>query len=122
NPVSIPQAVRGALCIVVAALLAALVPLPDQRLTPVSEGPPYSGTATQIVPPGWVQLSSVDYDWPRAYFRQGSVLRRQMIRAEEPNPDWDRLLRPRTVAVQTLQVRSPNAFAVYPTESMYELG
>lgn len=122
NPVSIAQAVRGAMCIAVAALLAALLPLPDQRLTPVSVGPPYSGTATQVVPSGWVQLSSVDYDWPRAYFRQGSVLRRQMLRAEEPNPEWDRLLRPRTVAVQTLQVRSPNQFAVYPTQSMYALG
>ena len=122
NPVSIPQAVRGAMCVAVAALLAALLPLPDQRLTPVSPGPPYSGTASQIVPPGWVQLSSVDYDWPRAYFRQNSVLRQQMIRAEEPNPEWDRLLRPRTVAVQTLQVRRVGAFAVYPTESMYTLG
>ena len=122
NPVSIPQAVRGAMCIAVAALLAALLPLPDQRLTPVSAGPPYSGTASQVVPPGWVQLSSVDYDWPRAYFRQGSVLRRQMLRAEEPNPEWDRLLRPRTVAVQTLQVRRVGSFAVYPTESMYALG
>ncbi|WP_241384886.1 archaeosortase/exosortase family protein [Rhodococcus sp. CH91] len=122
NPVSASQAARGALCVSVAALLAAFVPLPDQRLTPVSVGPPYSGSTTQIVPPGWVQLSSVDYDWPRAYFRQNSVLRRQMIRAEEPNPEWDRLLRPRTIAVQTLQVRRVGSFAVYPSESMYELG
>lgn len=122
NPVSRAQAVQGALCVAVAALLATLVPLPDQQLTPVSPGPPYSGTVSQVVPSGWTQLSSADYDWAKSYFGPTAILRRQMIRAEEPNPEWDSLMRPRTIAIQTLQVRRVGSFEVYPTQSMYQLG
>ncbi|MEE2057133.1 archaeosortase/exosortase family protein [Rhodococcus artemisiae] len=121
NPVKPVQAAHAALYIVPITVVLALVPLPDQRLTPVSAGPPPTGTVTQVVPVGWRQINSVDYDWPSDYFRDPSTLRRQMIRADEVRPDWDALLRPRTVALQTLQVGRVGTFEVYPTETMYNL-
>lgn len=122
NPVSAEQAGRGAIGVVIAAIVLALIPLPNQQLTPVSPGPPYYGTTTQIVPNGWTQISSVDYDWPTSYFGPTAVLRRQMLRADEADPRWDNLGRPRTVALQTLQARRVWAFEVYPVESTYNLG
>ncbi|MGN5236613.1 archaeosortase/exosortase family protein [Rhodococcus sp. SJ-3] len=122
NPVKPAQAAVAALYIVPVSLALAFVPLPDQHLTPVSPGPPPSGTITQTVPRGWGQINSVDYDWPRSYFGNTAALRRQTIRADEPRADWDRLLRPRTVAVQTLQVRRAGVLEVYPTQTMYSIG
>lgn len=122
NPVGPAKAARATLWVLPTALVLALIPLPDQQLTPISPGPPFDGTATQVIPSGWYQFDSVDYDWPRAYFGRSAILRRQMIRAQEPNPDWDVLMRPRTIAVQTLQVRRAGSFEVYPTQSMYDLG
>lgn len=123
NPVSPREATRSVLFLVVpAALVLAVLPLPDQQLTPVSVGPPPSGTVTQVVPTGWYQIDSIDYDWPRRYFGSTAQLRRQMIRAVEPRADWDRLSRPRTVAVQTLQVRRVGVFEVYPVQTSYDLG
>ncbi|WP_395705313.1 hypothetical protein [Rhodococcus ruber] len=122
NPVSPREAARTLLLIVPATVVLAAAPLPDQQLTPVSVGPPPSGTVSQVVPVGWYQIGSVDYDWPRRYFGSTAQLRRQMIRAVEPRADWDRLSRPRTVAVQTLQVRRVGVFEVYPVHTSYDLG
>ncbi|HET8994390.1 MAG TPA: archaeosortase/exosortase family protein [Rhodococcus sp. (in: high G+C Gram-positive bacteria)] len=122
NPVKPAQAASAALYIVPVSLALAFVPLPDQGLTPVSPGPPPSGTITQAVPRGWNQINSVDYDWPRSYFGNTALLRRQTIRADDSRADWDALLRPRTVALQTLQVRRSGVLEVYPTQTMYNIG
>jgi hypothetical protein len=121
SPVSPAQAGRTALYIVPVTMVLAFIGPPDQHLAPVSAGPAPTGTVTQVVPAGWHQISSVDYDWPRSYFRDPSTLRRQVIRADEARADWDRLLRPRTIALETLQIRRVGTFEVYPTESMYNL-
>ncbi|WAL49345.1 archaeosortase/exosortase family protein [Rhodococcus pyridinivorans] len=122
NPVRAGEVARTAPVLGVVAAVLAAVPLPDQKLTPVSPGPPPAAVARQVTPPGWYQLEGLDYSWPRRYFGSTAVLHRQMLRALEPRSEWDRLERPRTVAVQTLQVRRASVFELYPVETNYHLG
>ena len=103
------------------AILMFLTPLPKEQSLTISQGPPATADPRLVVPAGWSQLSTEEFDWPRRYFGSTSTLTRQTIRADTPNPAWDALMRPRTVQMDVLQVRRPTTLAVYPSSSTYEL-
>ncbi|MDI9915070.1 hypothetical protein [Rhodococcus sp. IEGM 1379] len=105
-----------------AAILLFLTPLPAGNSAPVAVGPPPTSIDPRlIVPAGWHQTSTSEYDWPKRYFGSTSVLTRQTIEADTPDPSWDSQMRPRTVQIDVVQVRRPATLAVYPSNATYDL-
>lgn len=109
------------LAVFVAAILIFLTPLPNQQGLTVSAGPPPTSDPRLVVPLGWHQISTQEFNWPRRYFGSTSRLTRQTIRADTPNPAWDALMRPRTVQIDVVQVRRPVTLELYQSSSTYEL-
>ncbi|QXW04672.1 hypothetical protein KYT97_11990 [Rhodococcus globerulus] len=103
------------------AILIALTPLPNADDIPISQGPPATADPRLVVPAGWSQISTEEFDWPQRYFGSTSTLTRQTIRADTPNPAWDALMRQRTVQMDVLQVRRAATLSVYPSSATYEL-
>lgn len=117
-----PRDAAGALLLVLPlALVLALLPLPGRTGTPLAPGPAPAAGAGLTVPSGWHQTATIAYDWQRRFYGRTATLHRQMLRATEPNPAWDELSRPRSVAVQTLTVGTPALFHVYPVETGFDL-
>ncbi|WP_258956889.1 hypothetical protein [Rhodococcus globerulus] len=109
------------LFVFVVAILLFLTPLPNAQSLTISQGPPPTADPRLVVPAGWDQISTEEFDWPQRYFGSTSSLTRQTIRADTPNPAWDAQMRPRTVQMDVLQVRRSTTLSVYPSSSTYQL-
>ncbi|MGR6522804.1 hypothetical protein ACU5JM_14295 [Rhodococcus erythropolis] len=109
------------LVVFAAAIVMFFTPVPTAQGVPVSVGPPATADPRLIVPAGWREISTNEYDWPRKYFGSTSALTRQTIRADTPNPAWDTQMRPRTVQMDVVQVRRPSTLSVYPSNTTYDL-
>lgn len=115
------QAWRSVPLLVAVTLVLALAPLPLVAQDRMSQGPPGQATPGMTIPSGWIQLESVDYPWASRMFGPSASLQRQLIRAENPRPDWDQLARTRQAIVQTLTVPRAGIFDTYPLEMIYDL-
>ncbi|MCK8675564.1 archaeosortase/exosortase family protein [Rhodococcus sp. HM1] len=117
-----PRDAAGALALVIPlALGIAVLPLPGRTGSPLVPGPASPGEPVLVVPAGWYETAIVDYDWQRRFYGRTATLHRQMLRATEPDPRWDELSRPRSVAVQTLTAANPALFQVNPVETSFDL-
>lgn len=121
NPVSARAALGAVAVLLPAALVVAVLPLPGRSGPGLADGPPATGNPGIVVPAGWRETAVVDYDWQQRFYGRTATLRRQMLRATEPDPAWDELSRPRSAAVQTLTVENPALFEVFPLESSFDL-
>lgn len=117
-----PREATGALALVIPlAVVIAVLPLPEPGGPATASGPVATTDPGLVVPAGWHETGVVDYDWQRRFYGRSATLHRQMLRATEPDPEWDELSRPRSVAVQTLTVGNPALFEVYPVETSFDL-
>ncbi|RJO79353.1 exosortase/archaeosortase family protein [Nocardia panacis] len=67
-------------------------------------------TRSHVVPPGWTLLDEQDNPWAHRLFGSASTLRRSTIRADEPNPMWDKESRRRRVVIDV--VDAPDGYAI----------
>ena len=123
SKITVPNATRGIPAVVLAAVVLLLIPLPNQEILPVSEGPPAKAAPGLTIPLEWVQRDmTTDYNWPRHYFGDRATLTRQRWQAIAGRTDWDVQGRRRDVAVDTLTVRTAAVLDVYPDDTMYSVG
>ncbi|PXW30065.1 UNVERIFIED_CONTAM: hypothetical protein DES50_109173 [Williamsia faeni] len=110
----------GALVLVFGVLLALISP-------PASSAPPvYREDALEfgtplIAPPGWQTTDITEYDFVKRFYGQDSTLIRQYMTADEGNPAWDKLSRPRTVVVDSVTSPWPVNFNVYSDNVIYDM-
>ena len=104
----------------VAVALAAITP-PTSPTAITSVRTVYPGTAAMQMPAGWHSIGTHHYHWVTRFFGPGATLNRHDIQADHPNPEWDELLRPRQVVIDTLTVTQSVALEVYPPTVLYEL-
>lgn len=110
---------KAALLAAVTAGLLAVTPLPTELDIPIADGPPLPDGPGLEVPEGWTQSDIQSVDWARRYFGSDATLVRQTWTADEVNPEWDEKGRRRTVVVDSLLTRHPDALNVYPGETLY---
>jgi len=99
-----------------AAAVVALLPL-RTFADPVGIGPAHPHP--QDGAPGWQVTDHLHYPWAERLFGEGASLHRQKMVAENGNPLWNRLSRPRHVVVDTTETRSPRSLEVYPSAVLY---
>jgi len=96
---------------------------PAVGVTPVA--PLSAGALRQgrplTVPPGWHVTAERTYDWVHRLYGGGADLIRQQLTADTPNPQWDRLGRPRTVMADSITSHRPFSFNVYPARVLYDV-
>ncbi|MDV8077176.1 hypothetical protein R4P47_11450 [Rhodococcus sp. IEGM 1370] len=106
---------------IVAAVVLALVPLPDRTPVAAPAGPPGAASVPLVPPVGFSELDIEQFDWVRAFFGTRATLTRQTMRADEGNSAWDLRSRPRTVVVDVLSTTNRASLAVYPESTLYRL-
>lgn len=116
------EAWRSVPLIIAVAVLLGLAPLPRTAEDRLAQGPPITALEGQVIPTGWTERAIEDFPWASRIYGPGATLQRQLIRADAPRDDWDRLRRPRQAMVQTLTVSHPGLFDIYPIEMTYDLG
>ncbi|MFD4182683.1 hypothetical protein [Rhodococcus sp. NPDC058514] len=115
------RSIGVAVAILVAATVAqAFSPLPPPVTVHVDPGPPEpEGEVWLRVPDGWTQTELESVDWAPMFFGPDATLVRQMLRADEVNPEWDTKNRVRSVVVDNMRTYQPATLAVYPGEILY---
>ncbi|MDG3011317.1 hypothetical protein G4X40_14270 [Rhodococcus sp. D2-41] len=110
-----------AVAILLAATAAQVIsPLPPPVNVHIDPGPPEAaGETSLLVPPGWTQTATEAVDWAPQFFGADATLVRQMIQADQVNPEWDTKNRRRAVVVDNLRTHQPATLAVYPGEALY---
>ncbi|MGW6694742.1 hypothetical protein ACWF62_13315 [Rhodococcus sp. NPDC054953] len=119
-----PPTVRsvGAAAVILIAATAAQwgSPLPPPVTVHIDPGPPEVDDETWLhVPDGWTETAFDTVDWAPMFFGPDATLVRQMLRADEVNPEWDTKNRVRSVVVDNMRTRQPETLAVYPGEMLY---
>ncbi|MGB7235871.1 MAG: hypothetical protein WBD41_07765, partial [Rhodococcus sp. (in: high G+C Gram-positive bacteria)] len=120
-PVTAKRSLSSVVTVVVASVILFMIPIPEQLVIASTPGPPGPVSEPLIVPDGWTQTGTEDFDWVRSYFGQKSSLNRQVMRAVEGNPAWDLQSRPRTVVVDVLTTTNRASLGVYPESTLYRL-
>jgi hypothetical protein len=120
-PVTAKRSLSSIVTVVVASVILFVIPIPAQTVISSTPGPPGPASAPLIVPDGWTQTGTENFDWVRSYFGQKSSLNRQTMRADEGNPAWDLQSRPRTVVVDVLTTTNRASLGVYPESTLYRL-
>lgn len=115
------RSLSSVVTVVVASVILFAIPIPEQLVIASTPGPPGPVSEPLIVPDGWTQTGTEDFDWVRSYFGQKSSLNRQVMRAVEGNPAWDLQSRPRTVVVDVLTTTNRASLGVYPESTLYRL-
>ncbi|WP_020108704.1 hypothetical protein [Nocardia sp. 348MFTsu5.1] len=110
----------GALVLVFAVLLALISP-PTSSAPPVYREDALEFGTPLIAPTGWQTTDTSEFDFVKRFFGRDSTLIRQYMTAEEGNPAWDKLSRPRTVVVDSVTSPSPVSFTVYPDSVIYDM-
>lgn len=105
--------------IVAAALALAPVPVdgpsPHAHLEDVPAGKPLAA------PAGWHLTDTQEFPWVSKVYGEGAVLVRQKFVADEGNPAWDKLSRPRAVVVDSVSTARPFSFTTYPPRVLYRV-
>jgi hypothetical protein len=102
-------------------VMLSLVGLPNSSGPPVLRENALKFGTPLIAPAGWQTTDITEYDFVQRFFGRSSTLIRQHMTADEGNPDWDKLSRPRTVVVDSITTLRPVAFSVYPDNVIYDM-
>lgn len=120
-PVTAKPSISSLVVVAVAAAILLAIPLPAPTVIASTPGPPGPTNRPLIVPAGWSQTSTHDYDWARTYFGRTATLSRQILRADVGDQAYDIRSRPRTVVVDVLSTVNRASLAVYPESTLYRL-
>ncbi len=124
EPLAARQVWAGVPVVIVVGIALSFVHLPPTvsviSVAPVSLGALRQGQPL-VVPPGWHGTSERTYDWVHRLYGSGADLIRQQITADDVNPYWDKLGRPRTVVIDSLTSLRPFSFNVYPAQVVYDV-
>lgn len=74
-----------------------------------------------VAPPGWDTVARQNYRAVARFYSNDSVLVRQQMTAEEGDPRFDKLARPRTVMVDSIVSQRPFTFDLYPSRMVYDM-
>jgi hypothetical protein len=121
SKMSAKRSISAKVSIAVASIVLLLLPLPTTASAAIPVGPDRSAGAPLLAPSGWSSTGVETYPWVRAFFGRSSTLTRQVLRADEGNPDWDIRSRPRTVVVDSLSTTNRASLVVYPESTLYRL-
>ncbi|QIS09522.1 exosortase/archaeosortase family protein [Nocardia arthritidis] len=110
EPLKAQQVLSAVAAVVVAACALTVLPIPPgyDRQFPLVAG--LDLNRPHVPPNGWTLLAEREYSWSHRFFGDRSVLTRYLIRAERPNPQWDKESRRRRVVVDT--VDAPDGYAI----------
>lgn len=121
NPLSAKTLVLALSMVIVTALGLALISLPKSSAPPVVRDNALEFGTPLITPAGWQTTDVTEYDFVKRFFGRNSLLIRQKMVAEQGNPAWDKLSRPRTVMVDSVTTIRPVTFSVYPDNVIYDM-
>lgn len=119
EPLAARQIWAGLALVLVAALGISLVKLPSRLAHQVIEDGMVFGHPL-VAPAGWHQTDQAEYPWVRKVYGRDANLIRQRFVADNGNPAWDKLARPRTVVVDTTSTWRPYSLTVYPATVLYD--
>ncbi|CAN5737341.1 hypothetical protein BH10ACT9_BH10ACT9_23900 [soil metagenome] len=74
-----------------------------------------------VAPRGWDTVARRNYRDVARFYSNDSVLVRQQMTAEEGDPRFDKLSRPRTVMVDSIVSQRPFTFDLYPSRMVYDM-
>lgn len=121
NTLSAKTLVLAASMVIVTALGLAFISLPKTSTPPTIQNRSLEFGTPLITPPGWQTTDVTEYDFVKRFFGRNSMLIRQKMVAEQGNPAWDKLSRPRTVMVDSLTSIRPITFSIYPDNVIYDM-
>lgn len=121
EPLAASQVWAGLPVVLIVAIALAFVRLPTLvSPSPARVDDPGFGSPL-IAPPGWHVTNVEDYPWVARMFGTSDGLIRQQMVADDGNPQWDKLSRPRTVMVDSVTTDRPITFDVYPAKVLYDV-
>lgn len=124
EPLAARQVWAGVPVVVAVGIALAFVRLPPTvsvvPVVPLAPGALRPGQPV-AVPPGWHLTSMRTYDWVHRVYGTGADLIRQQVTADDVNPDWDKLGRPRTVMIDSVTSERPFSFNVFPARVLYDV-
>ncbi|MGS2810135.1 hypothetical protein [Nocardia sp. MW-W600-9] len=110
----------GAGVVLVAAVALACIPLPgDQAAGFTTVAGVVAGE--RVTAPGWNAVDGREFPWIPRYFGPGSVGGRQVLEADEVDPDWDVAGRKRRVAMDVISAGNADSIGRYPEFALYRL-
>ncbi|OZG27011.1 hypothetical protein BH683_021500 [Williamsia sp. 1138] len=121
NPLSAKTILLAVTMVTAFAVALSLISLPRSTAPPVLRDNALEFGSPLIAPAGWQTTDVTEYDFVKRFFGRTSNLIRQRLLAEEGNPAWDKLSRPRTVVVDSVTTLRPVAFSVYPDNVIYNM-
>lgn len=121
NPLSAKTILLAVSMVTAFAVALSLISLPRSTAPPVLRDNALEFGTPLITPAGWQTTSVTEFDFVKRFFGRTSTLIRQRMLAEEGNPAWDKLSRPRTVIVDSVTTIRPVTFSVYPDNVIYDM-
>lgn len=121
NPLSAKTIQLAGALVLVFAVMLSLISLPASSAPPVLRESALKFGTPLIAPVGWHTTDVTEYDFVQRFFGRNSTLIRQRMTAEQGNPAWDKLSRPRTVVVDSITSLRPVTFSVYPDNVIYDM-
>jgi hypothetical protein len=121
NSLSAKTIQLGGAMVLVFAVLLSLIGLPASSSPPIHRENALRFGTPLIAPAGWQTTDVTEFSFVKRFFGRNSTLIRQYLMADEGNPAWDKLSRPRTVVVDSVVTRRPIAFKVYPDNVIYDM-
>lgn len=107
--------------VVVTAVILAFIPLPKNNapLPLRVTGLPADGPL--LTADGWHPTGVEDFDWVKRLYGRQAMLTRQTFVADEGNPEWDELSRPRVIVADVISTHLPYTLLVFPVTLLYNL-
>jgi hypothetical protein len=122
EPLASRQVWAGVPLVVVVAITLSFIHLPAQADTSVRSSPgPLVAGQPLVAPAQWRTRARENFRQIHRYYGDKAVLVRQEMVAEQGDPRFDKLLRPRTVVVDSIVSRRPFSFDVYPARVIYDM-
>jgi hypothetical protein len=124
EPLAAKQVWSGVPLVVGVALVSALIPLPPQADASVIQRAapgPLSFGQPVVAPPGWTTVARQNFREVSRLYSNDAVMVRQQMDADEGDPRFDKLGRPRTVMVDSIVTQRPLTFDVYPSRVVYDM-
>lgn len=124
EPLAAKQVWSAVPLVVAVALASALIPLPAGADASVIQRPapgPLSFGQPVVAPRGWTTVARQNFREVSRLYSNDAVLVRQQMDADEGDPRFDKLGRPRTVMVDSIVTQRPLTFDVYPSRAVYDM-
>jgi hypothetical protein len=121
EPLAARQVYAGAPLVFVVAMALASVRLPAATSPPPTQMPTMLLGSALASPADWHNTDIQNYLWVQRLHGPGAHLIRQTMEADNGNPQWDKMSRPRIVAVDSLTTFRPFSLNVYPAKVLYSV-